>query len=99
MKYFFHPAAKKELVDAVKYYNECGSGLGYIFMDEVETTIRRIMQHPKAWSKISKNARRCLTRRFPYGIIYQEVEKNILVIAVMHLKREPDYWKSREEKS
>jgi len=95
MNFFFHPEAKRELMDAVKYYNECGSGLGYIFMEEVNTTINRIIQFPKSWSELSKNTRRCLTRRFPYCIIYQEIDAGILIIAVMHLKREPGYWKNR----
>ncbi len=96
MKHSFHPEAKKELKEAVKYYNECGSGLGYIFLEEVQTTIKRIIQFPESWSPLSKNTRRCLTRRFPYGIIYQILEdKSILIVAVMHLNREPGYWEDR----
>jgi hypothetical protein len=30
-----------------------------------------------------------------FGIIYQIVEKQIVVIAVMHLHKKPDYWKKR----
>jgi hypothetical protein len=95
MKYFFHPAAKKELLDAIKYYNKCRSGLGYMFMEEVQYSIDRIIKFPKTWSKLSKNTRQCLTRRFPYGIIYQETEEGILIVAVMHLHREPGYWEKR----
>ncbi|MCX6579079.1 MAG: type II toxin-antitoxin system RelE/ParE family toxin [Candidatus Aminicenantes bacterium] len=95
MNYFFHPEAKKELLEAINYYNECGSGLGYIFLEEVEATIDRVIKFPGTWSKLSKNTRQCLTRRFPYGIIYQEKDEGILIIAVMHLHREPGYWKKR----
>ncbi len=95
MNYFFHPEAKKELKDAVKYYNECGSGLGYVFMEEVKTTINRIIHYPRSWTALSKNTRRCLTRRFPYGVIYREMDKGILIVAVMHMKREPGYWMNR----
>ena len=44
---------------------------------------------------IPPQVRRCLTRRFPYGIIYQIVDHEILIIAVMHLKRRPMYWQNR----
>ncbi|NIM18536.1 MAG: type II toxin-antitoxin system RelE/ParE family toxin [Candidatus Aminicenantes bacterium] len=97
MKYFFHPEAKKELVEAINYYNKCGTGLGYIFMDEVQATIDRILQFPKAWSKLTKNTRRCITRRFPYGVIYQEREDDILIISIMHMNRKPGYWEDRVE--
>ena len=41
------------------------------------------------------NIRRCQTRRFPYGVIYAQDLHGILILAVMHLYREPDYWKNR----
>jgi hypothetical protein len=34
-------------------------------------------------------------KKFPFGIIYQIIEKQIVVIAVMHLHKKPDYWKKR----
>jgi hypothetical protein len=49
MNYSFHPSAKKELKDASKYYNNCGNGLGYIFLDEVHNTIQRIIKYPGSW--------------------------------------------------
>jgi toxin ParE2 len=32
-------------------------------------------------------------RRFPYGLVYRLAESEIVVLAVMHLHRKPDYWK------
>ncbi len=95
MSYYFHPLARQELLDAIKYYNKCGSGLGYIFMEEVQAAIDRIIRFPKAWTMLSKDTRRCLTRRFPYGVIYQELDGDIQIVAIMHLKREPGYWEDR----
>jgi len=95
MKYSFHPEAKKELFKAIHYFEECQSGLGLEFSKEIFSTIQRIIHFPVAWSKFSENTRRCLTNRFPYGVIYQIVEEEIVVIAIMQLNREPDYWKKR----
>ena len=36
-----------------------------------------------------------LSRRFPYGVIYQIEGGQILIIAVMQLNRKPDYWEKR----
>ena len=44
---------------------------------------------------MTSETRRCLTNRFPFGVIYQIIEKQIVVIAVMHLHKKPDYWKKR----
>jgi len=95
MKYSFHPSAKIELEETINYYEECLPGLGGKFAKEVYSTIHRIIQYPELWSKLSKNTRRCLMNRFPYGVIYQILDKEVLIIALMHLKREPRYWKNR----
>ncbi len=71
MKYSFHPTAKIELSEAVHYYETCRIGLGAEFAKEVYSTVLRITEFPETWSPFTKNTRRCLTRRFPYGVIYQ----------------------------
>ena len=98
MKYSFHADAEKELNDAIDYYNECQNGLGHEFAEEVYSSIRNIISFPQAWAPLSPNTRRCLTNRFPYGVIYQITENEIFIIAVMQLNKEPGYWATREKK-
>lgn len=95
MRIEFLDPAKKEFVEAIIFYNQESEGLGYRFAAEVKRTLSRIIQYPNAWTPISKRTRRCRTRGFPYGIIYQIRENVILVVAVMHLHRRPNSWKSR----
>jgi hypothetical protein len=63
--------AELELTEAVDYYNNQCSGLGYEFASEVTNTLERITSFPNAWSQISPRTRRCITNKFPYGVIYQ----------------------------
>jgi len=95
MKYTFHPDAELELEDAINYYEERQNGLGYDFSFEVYSTIKRIVNNPKAWTILGDDIRRCMTNRFPYGIIYSEQDNEIYILAVMNLRRHPDYWKYR----
>ncbi len=95
MRYAFHPEAETEFVKAVEYYEEREEGLGYDFAVEIYSTIERILAHPKAWPIIEEDIRRSLVSRFPYGILYAEDGEDIFIVAVMHLHREPDYWKQR----
>lgn len=95
MSFEFLPPAQIELAEAVAHYNRERRGLGNEFAAEAYRTIRLIERHPLAWTKISKRARLCRTKRFPYGIIYQPRPEGILVVAFMHLHRRPGYWKGR----
>ena len=95
MRIRFLEIAEIELDEATGYYNYEAPGLGDAFLTEVLDTLDRIGKFPEAWHPCSKRMRRCQVRRFPYGIIYQIREKEILVIAVSHLHRRPDYWKDR----
>jgi plasmid stabilization system protein ParE len=47
--------------------------------------------HPEAETDI----RRVLAHRFPYGVLYVPRGNSIIVLAVMHLRRQPDYWRER----
>jgi plasmid stabilization system protein ParE len=95
MTFSFHPRAEKEFNQAIDYYEECQVNLGLEFVDEVHNTIQRIMAFPKAWQSLDNDIRRCLTNRFPFGVIYFKKEEEIIVLAVMQLNRKPNYWKDR----
>lgn len=95
MRYAFHPEAETEFVRAVEYYEEREEGLGLDFAVEIYSAIERILAHPKAWPILEDDIRRSLVRRFPYGLLYVEEEDKVFITAVMHLHREPDYWKHR----
>jgi hypothetical protein len=87
--------AQAELDDEIIYYEEQVSGLGIEFLDEILKTFKRIKLNPKAWTLFSKRTRRCLVHRFPYGVIYQIRENEILIIAIANLHKKPDYWRDR----
>lgn len=95
MKVEILAVAEAELADAVSYYNGQSEGLGFEFAAEVKQTIARILRFPEAWTMLSPRTRRCRTKRFPYALIYQARGDSILIIAVMHLRRHPDTWRSR----
>jgi len=96
MRFYFHEHAEAEFDKAVEYYDDCRHGLGIEFAQEVYATIDRIIQYPEAWSEMSKNTRRCLVNRFPFGVIYQVKSGSVRIIAVADFRRRPDYWLGRE---
>jgi hypothetical protein len=91
----FHPEARREFVEVYEHYEACREGLGRDFYFEVHHAISRIRQFPKRWPVIEGEVRRGLIRRFPYGVVYTIEQDDIVVVAVGHLHRDPDYWKHR----
>jgi toxin ParE1/3/4 len=90
-----HPEAKREMIPSALFYEERSPGLGRLFLDDVERGFQRITENPEAWSVFSSPNRRCLLTEFPFGIIYRNEPERIYILAVMHLRREPGYWKAR----
>jgi hypothetical protein len=99
MRVYFHPDAEAEFDKAIEYYEQLQPGLGIEFAEEIYATTTRIIQYPDAWSALSKNSRRCLVNRFPYGVVYQIKSRSLRIIAVAHLHRQPGYWKERLEQN
>jgi len=95
MRFDFHPEALDELQDAAYRYNLRQKGLGLRFVDTVEETIDRILEAPTRWRILEADVRRCLTRVFPYAVLYIVELDFILIIAIMHCHREPGYWRKR----
>ncbi len=87
--------ASLELKDAIDYYENEFAGLGSEFLDEVEKSLTKILDYPSAWRIISENNRSCRLRRFPYSLIYAQDGNLIIITAISHHKRKPNYWKDR----
>jgi plasmid stabilization system protein ParE len=91
----FHDDAREEYVAGYIWYYERGSHIADAFEREVEYALSIIREAPGRWPNYGDNWRRVVLRRFPYAIVYGEYEGDIVIMAVMHTKRRPGYWKDR----
>ena len=88
-------AAEEELVEGKEYHDRQRQGLGEEFVEAFHEAIAQITAFPEAWGLIAKKVRCCVFKRFEYGVVYVMREEIIFVLAIMHLKRRPGYWKKR----
>jgi len=95
MKIEFMPLAKIEFADAIDYYNDQREGWGDVLAFELNAMIEQIAFLPEAGVKVARRTRRRRLKRFPYGILYQRHAEIILIVAITHIKRRPNAWKSR----
>ena len=91
----FHPEARVELAEAALHYASIHPELGQRFYNEIDRLISEILPMPGIFRFMRQPARRHFSREFPYGIIYVERPDDIWIVAVMHLRREPGYWRHR----
>jgi hypothetical protein len=91
----FHPEALAEFEGAARYYANCQDGLELRFIARVEFALSQIQKTPDHWRIFEEDVRQCLTRVFPYAVLYTIEPDYILIIAVMHCHRAPDYWRHR----
>ena len=91
----FHPDAESEMIQAAAYYEAQQPELGQRFLAPVQDAVNRICVNPRLFPLVESDVRRCLTKTFPFGVLFREQSETIVVMAVMHLHRDPDYWKQR----
>ena len=96
----FEDEADAEYREAGRWYDARQTGLGTEFFDEVDATIRRILQFPRAGSRVPRipgdlPIRRLAVSRFPYHVIYLEPAEELRILAIAHDRRRPGYWKLR----
>ncbi|NOS88639.1 MAG: type II toxin-antitoxin system RelE/ParE family toxin [Methylococcaceae bacterium] len=95
MKIEFLEAAQAELDEAFNWYEAQQLNLGFEFLTEFDNAIRRIVAYPKSYALLGSDIRRCLIKRFPYGVWYGIDAETIVIVAVAHLHRKPNYWTKR----
>jgi|SRR5580658_854735 plasmid stabilization system protein ParE len=91
----FHPEARDELRDAVRWYRARDRRASSQFRVAVSSAIRVIAETPQRWPKYLHGTRRFVMQRFPFSVVYLDDPELIAIIAVAHTKRRPGYWKGR----
>ena len=88
--------ADAEMLDAAAFYEKKQKMLGSRFLASVQDALTRIRINPLQYPVLHRDLRRCIIRIFPYGIVFRNEENKIVVLSVMHLHRDPEYWKKRD---
>jgi len=95
MPIHFLPQASDEMNAAAQFYEEKSSNLGKQFLTEIKHLTSNIEKIPTLGKKIRPEIHRRFVKGFPYALLYGIEQQHIVIIAVMHLRRNPDYWSSR----
>lgn len=92
------PEAKQDIKESIDWYNEQKLGLGKLFYQEVKSKLANLKENPLHYQISYRKIRNVLINKFPYQIHYrvEEVNKSIIVFAVIHTSRNPQIWRNRK---
>ncbi len=92
--------AEVEIESARHYLTEKASHLGDRFIADLEETLETVAERPDSFSKVETLPdhapyRRALLSFFCYAVVFEIFSDEVLVVAVTHTSREPNYWLDR----
>jgi len=87
--------AEADIAEAYRYYESCREDLGEEFISCIDEALSRFENNPKQFRTVLEKVRRALVRKFLYGIYYTINENEIIVLAIIHARRNPKHWQSR----
>src|ERR1700722_317302 len=92
----FDSGAAEDVRTAIAWYRERSPRAASEFIEELNRATATIQEAPSRWALQKDNTRRFPLWRFPYVVIYEEEESRVLVWAVAHGSRRPEYWVKRD---
>lgn len=98
MRLIVRPEAEADIGDAYAWYEAQRPGLGQRFLVELSRCLDQIQSAPKRYQPLRAEARRALLRRFPYGVFFAADERQVSVLAVLHMARNPAQWQERVDR-
>jgi plasmid stabilization system protein ParE len=91
----FLSAAEAEFADAGAFYEAERVGLGDDFFETVRAAVGRLEEIPEMGSPLDSKYRSVVVLRFPFRIVYRIAGGEIVIVAVAHQSRRPEYWRDR----
>lgn len=78
-----------DIQKAYDYYEENRAGLGERFLNTLDYYFERIQKQPQHYQIRRKTYREAFVKDFPYLIIYEIIEANVIVYAVFNTYLDP----------
>ena len=94
-RFIVRPLAEADLEDAARWYEDERAGLSVRFLGDVDRTIARIRERPCEFPTVFSDVRRALLHTFPYAVYFRTSDEAVVVLAVLHLRRNPKVWRGR----
>lgn len=96
MRVVWQAPAEDELNAAIDYYLlNAGHAVASDFKIEVRRVTSRLREHPEIGIRIRHQSRRFPLDGYPYSLIYHLERDALVIVALAHQRRRPEYWSGR----
>lgn len=91
--FLFHPGVEDDLATIYDYYEAFDPALPGRFEARLDEQFERIELFPESGVILFESYRRVLLKRFPYMAVYLVGEGRIYLLAVINVRRDPEWIK------
>jgi hypothetical protein len=93
----YRKEVKKEMKAAYKWYEKEKEGLGEEFAECVQEAFTYLEINPRIHSKVFKDVRKAVVRRFPFCVYYTIDGDRVYIVSIFDTRQDPAKWQSRVE--
>jgi plasmid stabilization system protein ParE len=89
------PGARRDFDESFDWYADRSTQAAVRFAAAMEAALARVSSDPTQFASRDGVHRECPVKKFPFRIVYRLDDHRVLVVAVVHAKRRPEYWHKR----
>ncbi len=87
--------ALDEISEAAAWYEARSAGLSADFLRAVDVAVASVLRAPEQYPAVDEEMHRALLRRFPCSVIYSFDDEELIVVACLHWRQDPERWRDR----
>jgi len=95
----FLPGVRADFDQAFDWYASRSERAALRFTEAIGETLDRISTAPESYAQIDAIHRQARVKRFPYRVVFRIIDTSVVIVALAHHSRLPDFWKPRGEES
>lgn len=93
----YHPLFDCDVREAARWYDRRSAGLGDAFVELVRQRAADVISDPERFAKSSTGCRYVRLPRFPYVLLFDVLDDELLMLGVLHTARSMEKWRERQE--
>jgi len=92
----YHPLFDADVREAAQWYDERSPGLGDAFVQRARQCVADVIADPSRFALSPGAVRYRRLERFPYVVLFDVTDSELLMLGVLHTARSMERWRERQ---